>query len=260
MTPKEEQELWKEALERLRELDRGWPRDGEADVAHEEKLAQCRAWVAEQPLPRLAALAHQLTPGVSRRKFWCALVPVERSVARCKITDTEILSDDLSEDVPLASAPLPVTVVLDSLRSAFNVGGIFRTAECFGVARLVLCGYTPLPSQPQVAKAALGTEKNVFWREGGETADELRALRADGIPCYALETVEGAPSLEESRIPFPCALVLGNERFGLEAELLELCDGVVRIPLYGRKNSLNVGSAFAIAVQTLRRKFDREER
>ena len=141
MSPKEEQEIWKEALTRLRALDREWPAEGTAACGpHEEALAACREWIAAQPLPRLAALAHQLIPGVSRRRFWCALVPVERSVARCKITDTEILSEDLSADEPLASPPLPVTVILDSLRSAFNVGGIFRTAECFAVDRLVPCG------------------------------------------------------------------------------------------------------------------------
>lgn len=260
MIVKEEQELWKAALERLRALDRNWPDDQVRDrSAHEKTLAECRAWIATRPLPRLSALANQLTPGVSRRKFWCALVPVERSVARCKITDTEILDTDLSADSPPLFPKMPVAVILDSLRSAFNAGGIFRTAECFGVQELVLCGYTPLPSQPQVAKAALGTEKNIAWRAGMETADELRAFRKRGIPCYALETVEGAPSLEDFPIPFPCALVLGNERFGLAADLLGLCDGVVRIPLYGRKNSLNVGSAFAISAQILRRKFMRKE-
>ena len=155
---------------------------------------------------------------------------------------------------------MPVTVLLDSLRSAFNVGGIFRTAECFGIREILLCGYTATPDQPQVAKAALGTEKRVAWRSGMTTLGEIGHLRDKGIACIAAETVGGACEIDSFEWPFPCALVLGNERFGLPAEVVRACSATVRIPLYGLKNSLNVGSAFAIIAQTLRRQFERAGR
>ncbi|MEI7898925.1 MAG: RNA methyltransferase [bacterium] len=246
--------IWREALGRLRALDKAW----EEPVARQHALLACRKWLAAQTAwPRLACLARLLEPDITRQQFWCVLVPVEREAARCKITDVEILDADLPPEHPSPAPPLPLTVVADSIRSAFNLGGIFRTAECFGVSEVVLCGYTPLPEQPQAARAALGAEKLVPWRQVEDIREALAGLKAAGTRCLALETVAGAPDLAEFTWPFPCALVLGNERFGLDTEVLAACDGLVRIPLYGRKNSLNVVSAFAVAAHEIRRQFER---
>lgn len=248
----ESQQVWRAALERLRALDAAWA----DEAARLLELASCRAWIAEQAaLPHLAKLARLLVPELTRRQFWSVLVPVEREVARVKVTDVEILDADLPEG-DAAGAPMPLTVVMDSVRSAFNVGGIFRTAECFGVAELVLCGYTPLPEQAQVAKAALGTERLVTWRYAEDIRAVIAELKASGKPCYALETVAGATDIAEAAWPFPCALVLGNERFGLDPEVIAACDGAVRIPLCGRKNSLNVVTAFAVAAYEIRKRFE----
>jgi tRNA G18 (ribose-2'-O)-methylase SpoU len=242
--------LWKEALHRLRNLDASWL---EASCCTEQ-IRACREWIEKQTeLPRLAALARLLTPTMTRQQFWSVLVPVEREVAQIKITDIDILDSDLpGTDASPAHAPMPLTIVLDSIRSAFNVGGIFRSAECFGIKELVLCGYTPLPDQPQVAKAALGTEQRVSWRYEEDILKTLANLKAAGITCYALETVAEAPSVADTDWVFPAALVLGNERFGLNPEVIAACDAIVRIPLFGRKNSLNVVSAFSIAAYEIR--------
>ena len=242
----DENGLWREALGRLRALDGTWPPDLAA-------LEACRAWLAAQiALPRLAGLARLLVPGLTRRQFWSVLVPVERAVARCKVTDVDILDADLPPEHAFAASPMPLTVVADSIRSAFNLGGLFRTAECFGVRDLVLCGYTPQPDQPQAARAALGAEQLVPWRHAGDVRDAITELRASGVPCVALETVEGAPAINAFGWTFPCALVVGNERFGLDPDVVKLCDATVRIPLFGRKNSLNVVSAFAVAANAIR--------
>lgn len=246
--------IWREALLRLRALDAAWAEP----AARLREISACRAWLAAQaPLPRLAALARLLEPDLTRQQFWCALVPVERAVSRCKVTDVEILDADLPAELPPPSPPMPLTVVADSIRSAFNLGGLFRTAECFGVSEVVLCGYTPAPEQPQAARAALGAEKLVPWRSVENVLEAVAGLQARGVRCLALETVADAPELAEFAWPFPCALVLGNERFGLGAEVIAACDGVVRIPLYGRKNSLNVVTAFAVAAYEIRRQFER---
>ena len=247
-----DQKSWREALDRLHALDAAWA----DDASRLRELASCRAWIAEQTaLPHLAKLARLLEPAMTRRQFWSVLVPVEREVARRKVTDVDILDADLPAAAPTAR-PMPLTVVVDSVRSAFNVGGIFRTAECFGVSELVLCGYTPLPDQPHVAKAALGAERLVAWRYAEDVRAALRELKAAGTPCFALETVADAPDSAAFAWPFPCALVLGNERFGLDPEVVSACDGAVRIPLFGRKNSLNVVTAFAVAAHEVRRRFE----
>jgi len=246
--------LWKEALRQLRQLDDTWSQEsGRAD-----QIRSCRDWIAVQTsLSRLANLAKLLTLEMTRQQFWSVLVPVEREVAQVKITDIDILDSDLPENADTAQQSLalqmPLTVVLDSIRSAFNVGGIFRTAECFGVARLILCGYTPLPDQPQVKKAALGTNERLAWSHEEDILTAIKQLKASGVTCYALETVAHAPTVAETPWKFPAALILGNERFGLNPEVIAACDAVVRIPLFGLKNSLNVVSAFAITAYEIRK-------
>lgn len=252
--PDADQPLWREALAHLRALDAAW--DTAPAAARSSSLHACRAWMAAQEtLPRLAALARLLADGMTRRQLWSVLVPVEREVARCKITDVDILDADLPPGRAAAAPRLPLTVVVDSVRSAFNLGGLFRTAECFGVRELVLCGYTPLPDQPQVARAALGAERHVAWRHVEDIRAALAALQSEGVRCFALETVAGAPDVAAVTWPFPCALVLGNERFGLTPKVVRLCDGAVRIPLFGLKNSLNVVTAFGIAAHVIRSRF-----
>jgi len=247
----EGQRCWREALERLKTCDANWA----DEAARTRELAACRAWMAEQvALPHLAKLARLLEPAMTRRQFWSALVPVEREVARVKVTDVDILDADLPVGAA-AGEPMPLTVVVDSVRSAFNVGGIFRTAECFGVTELVLCGYTPLPDQPQVTKAAVGATQLVSWRYMEDVRDAIAVLKNAGTPCFALETVAGATDIAQAAWPFPCALVLGNERFGLDPEVVSLCDSAVRIPLFGCKNSLNVVTAFAVAAHEVRKRF-----
>ena len=245
--------LWKEALHRLRALDTTW----QDEALRLEQIRACREWIEKQTeLPRLAALSRLLTPSMTRQQFWSVLVPVEREVAQVKITDIDILDSDLPESTDTAQHSLalqmPLTVVLDSIRSAFNVGGIFRSAECFGIQDVVLCGYTPLPDQPQVAKAALGTEQRIPWRYEEDILTAIHRLKTSGITCYALETVAHAPDVADTDWTFPAALILGNERFGLNPEVIAACDAIVRIPLFGRKNSLNVVSAFSITAWTIR--------
>ncbi len=245
---------WKEALQRLRTLDASWQ-----DEPHRaEQLVTCRDWIAAQTtLPRLANLSKLLTPEMTRQQFWSVLVPVEREVAQTKITDIDILDSDLPERADTARRSLalqmPLTVVLDSIRSAFNVGGIFRTAECFGVERLILCGYTPLPDHPQVKKAALGTDQRLCWNYEEDILTAIKQLQEAGVTCTALETVANAPAVAEVPWTFPAALILGNERFGLNPEIISACDTVVRIPLFGLKNSLNVVSAFTVAAYEIRK-------
>ena len=253
---KNEQKIWCEALRRLKELDAVWENQTERLTQSES----CRSWMELQSeLPRLSSLAPLLKPDMQRQQLWSVLVPVERAVTRLRITDIDILDSDLPVGCTQGSI-MPIKVVVDSVRSAFNVGGILRTAECFGVDEVILCGYSPLPDQAQVVRAALGAERLVRWRYIEYIRDAVNELSEAGVCCYALETVADAPCISDVEWRFPAALVIGNERFGLDPDVVGLCESAVRIELYGAKNSLNVVSAFAVAAYQLRECFSAGEK
>ena len=143
--------------------------------------------------------------------------------------------------------------LLDNIRSIHNVGSMFRTADGAGVGHLYLAGITATPEHPKLAKAALGAHETVGWTYGTNAVDLTAALRSDGYHILALETA--TPSLpaavaggeHHERL----ALVVGNERAGVDPGVLALCDGVVSLPMAGRKASLNAAVAFGIAVYYL---------
>ncbi len=241
--------IWQVAWQLARAIEAAW----DDPAARQRAILACRYELEKHPhLPHLYKLAPLADLAMSRRQLDALLVPLERAVARQRVTDVTILDADApAADAP-AGASMPLTVVVDCLRSAFNLGAIFRTAECLGVARVWVCGYTADPAQAAVAQAAMGTQKLVAWQVWPRVGDALAALRAEGVACVALETVPTAAAPENYAWRFPCALVLGNERFGLDPTILEQVDGVVRIPVYGRKNSLNVGTAFAVCGYAVR--------
>ena len=253
--PRTENRAWQVALQQAQAIEVAWV----DPVARQRAILACRNWLARQDhLPHLHKLAALLDPEMERRQLSAVLAPIERMAARRRVTDVEILESDAPVAAPVG-APMPLTIVVDCMRSAFNLGGVFRTAECLGVTRVWVCGYTAEPLQTQVAQAAMGTERLVPWQVWPRAGDALEALRAEGVTRIALETVRNAPIAAEYPWPFPCALVLGNERFGLDADTLRQVDGVVRIPVYGCKNSLNVVTAFAVCGYAVRSAWDARE-
>jgi 23S rRNA (guanosine2251-2'-O)-methyltransferase len=156
--------------------------------------------------------------------------------------------DRSPEDGPVLRDPLPLTVVLDNLRSAFNVGSIFRTSEAARVGELILCGITPYPPNEKLDRTALGTVHRVAWRHEVSSVEAVRRLRREGVPVWACELAEGAVSIRALRFPRPTALVFGHEASGVSPEVLHEVSGVVEVPLYGRKNSLNVATTFGVVV------------
>lgn len=181
----------------------------------------------------------------SIKHFHAMVLPIERKHTR-GLRDHEFLVT--TDDRP-AAAPtkIPLVLVLDNLRSAFNTGSIFRTAECLGVSKIYLCGYTATPDDAQTKKTTMGTHEYVAWEWRQSTAACLEELAAAGTPIVALETVAEQPFVNEYSFPRSgCALVLGNERHGIEAELLAKCTATVKIACVGVKNSLNVGVAFGM--------------
>ena len=200
---------------------------------------------------RLVGLAHLLQPGATPRSIQAALVPLERVDKRARVTDAEkgIRNTDAA---PGRADRAAFTVVADNVRSAFNAGGLFRTADFFGADRLILCGYTPGPDNPQVKKTALGADEATPWEHAGDVRDVIDRLHDEGRRVYALETADGATDIASCTPVWPCALLLGNERFGLDPDVVAMADEVLEIPSHGMKNSLNVVSAFAVAAAFFR--------
>lgn len=138
--------------------------------------------------------------------------------------------------------------ILDNIRSAFNVGSIFRSCDCLGVMELALCGITPRPPDIKVCRTAMGTVETVAWRYFETGFEAIEHYRAAGYAVYAAETAGSAETLWECPFGPKTAFMLGNEEFGIAGELLEACDGVVEIPVWGVKNSMNVANAAAVVL------------
>ena len=145
-------------------------------------------------------------------------------------------------------------LVLDNIRSAHNVGSLFRTADAVGIEKIYLCGTTPTPidrfgrPQKEIAKVALGAEKNIASAYAKETKTVLKNLKTDGYHIIAIEQSPKAIDYKKVTIIYPVAFVLGTEVTGLSQELLELCDVVAEIPMSGKKESLNVTVAAGVAL------------
>lgn len=155
----------------------------------------------------------------------------------------------------VASPDTPVVeALLDNIRSVYNVGSMLRTADGAGLRHLYLCGITPSPDHPKIAKTALGAEQAVKWTRRANGWETAVSLKQSGYQLWALEGAMGAENLLETAVPpdWPILLIVGNEIAGVDPGILALCDKTLFIPMQGVKGSLNVASAFAIAVYRLR--------
>ncbi|MDZ4181447.1 MAG: TrmH family RNA methyltransferase [Candidatus Cloacimonadaceae bacterium] len=144
-----------------------------------------------------------------------------------------------------------IIVILDNLRSVFNVGSIFRTAECLALGGVWLCGITPTPAHPAMKKTSRDTCERVAWQHFDSTNAAVLKASAEGYRVCALETVSTAISVYDYAPKLPLALVIGNEALGISADVLKLCEEHIHLPVQGWKNSLNVGVAFAVAAYQL---------
>jgi tRNA G18 (ribose-2'-O)-methylase SpoU len=149
----------------------------------------------------------------------------------------------------------PVHVILDNLRSAFNVGSILRTSDATRVAQLHLCGITPHPPHRLIARTSLGAGRSVPWTHHADAADAIALVRQAGGLVVALEVTPSARSYLEVDYRFPLGLVLGHEVHGVSPSVLAQVDEIVTIPMWGVKNSINVATSFGILIYELRRRY-----
>jgi len=171
---------------------------------------------------------------------------------RNKKSDIETNFEVRSFDLPMsfeqynALPKLPLYIVLDNLRSAFNVGAIFRVCDTLRVKGLFLCGYTAYPPHKKLEKTSLGTIDFVPWRHFDATEDAVAWLKAHNVPLWAAETTSVSENYLTADYPDELAIVLGNEALGVGEEVMKKCNKLIEIPLYGYKNSLNVATACAV--------------
>ena len=156
---------------------------------------------------------------------------------------------------PYSGLRLPVCILLDNVRSMYNVGAFFRTADGSGIERLLLSGITARPPKNAITKTALGAEERVAWENVADAVACIRDLRARGYEIAAVETSNRAVDIFDWQPRFPLCVAFGHEVDGLQPALLELCDAHVRIPMLGLKHSLNVASAGAVVMYELLRKY-----
>ncbi len=144
-------------------------------------------------------------------------------------------------------------LILPDIRSCHNVGALFRTADACGVDFLCLTGYTPTPPKPQIDKVALGAEKWMPWKHYKNTLRLVKSLKAKGVKIIALEKNEKSVDIGTFDFSGPLALIVGNEVDGVNSKILALADNVVHIPMYGKKESLNVSVAAGIGMYLIGR-------
>lgn len=146
----------------------------------------------------------------------------------------------------------PLVVVLDDVRSMYNVGSVFRTADAFRIEQLCLCGITATPPHPEIHKTALGAEESVSWKYYATALEAVEDLHSQGYAVYAVEQCEGSMMLPQFQHPSgPMAIVMGNEVKGVHQEVIDLCDGCIEIPQFGTKHSLNVSVTAGIVMYSL---------
>ncbi len=142
-------------------------------------------------------------------------------------------------------------LILPNIRSGHNVGAMFRTADGAGVDKLYLTGFTPCPPHVQVDKVSLGAEKWMPWEHAKNTVPLLKKLKKDGYNIVALEQTRKSVNIYEWKPKLPLALVIGNEKTGVTANVLKYCDTAVYLPMQGKKKSLNVSVAAGITMYYL---------
>lgn len=156
-----------------------------------------------------------------------------------------------SVDEVRSSEKFPIIVILENIRSAYNVGSVFRTSDAFLAEALYIIGYSACPPHKEIKKTALGAEDTVSWKYFKTTREAIEELRTAGYSVFAVEQAEGSLRLQEFVSRGKIAVVFGNEVTGVEQTTIEACDGCIEIPQFGMKHSLNIATAAGVVLWEL---------
>jgi tRNA G18 (ribose-2'-O)-methylase SpoU len=201
-------------------------------------LRELRSWNHQEHAP-LADLEKHLTADIYMHTLECVLIAFER-VLQKSVFDLPVSCKDRQTE----AQKLPLYFALENLRSAFNVGSVFRTADALGVEVVFLLGYTPSPQHKHVRETSMGACDHVSWRQIEHISEIPKSIPRASL--IAVETLPQAKPLAEAKLQQPSCFVFGNERFGLNQETLQVCQQWVQIEMQGFKNSLNVAVSAAV--------------
>lgn len=234
-------------------LEREWPngQNQAKDFTNNSRYEELKNTIYECnnaeaiSLRRLADRANHLPNEITLQHFYANIVPFERLAGK-SLRDDEFLITE-GDKREKAQPALPIKLIAENLRSAFNVGALFRTSECLGVNEIILSGYSPDPDDQKTAKTSMGTASAVPWRRTDRAKTACEELKKQGYKIIALETAKNAVPLTDINFSNDkTAFIVGNERFGIDADTLACADSICQIPLRGIKNSMNVGIACGI--------------
>jgi tRNA G18 (ribose-2'-O)-methylase SpoU len=212
-------------------------------------------------LQKLGSLTERLNNNTqsiawTHRTFLNLLVPLERLLQK-QLTDAELIHD-LPDKTNISLVPRnSIVLIADHIRSAFNIGAFFRTADAFSLENIYLTGYSPTPEHPAVKKTGLGSQDYIAWQHFDNTEDAIKKVKEEGYTLVALETTSNAENIYHAKLPEKMAILVGNERFGLNPQILKQVDQIIQIPMLGHKNSLNVATSFALLAYEWQRSHQR---
>ena len=151
----------------------------------------------------------------------------------------------------------PITIVLDNVRSALNVGSVFRTSDAFLIENIILCGITATPPDKEIRKAALGSTDSVKWEFFENTIDAVNKLKTEDYHIIGIEQADKSTMLNDISLPKkPIAIIMGNEVNGVAQEVIDVCNAVIEIPQFGTKHSLNISVSTGIVIWELWKKLN----
>ena len=146
----------------------------------------------------------------------------------------------------------PITIVIDNVRSALNIGSVFRTSDAFLIENIILCGITATPPNKEIRKTSLGSTDSVNWKYVENTTDAVQQLIKEGYYVVGVEQADKSTLLDEFKLPKkPIAIIMGNEVNGVDQEVINLCYEVIEIPQFGTKHSLNIAVTTGIVIWDL---------
>lgn len=172
-----------------------------------------------------------------------------------KLSHEEILKLKPSVENLSSRERTPIYALLENIRSLYNVGAVFRTSDAILLKKLFLCGYTGSPPRKEISKTALGAEETVPWEKAEDSLSVIKKLKQEGIKIVALELTKKSVDYSKMKYEFPCCLVIGNEIEGISEELVAEADHCIDIPMLGRANSLNVATAYGIAIYEMLKQY-----
>jgi 23S rRNA (guanosine2251-2'-O)-methyltransferase len=236
-----------------RDLEKKFDQITQKDLENLQKSLQELSKLSGPYTEKLAQLSQHISRKMTLQHFQNLIVPLERWLNRT-VRDDEFLVRSEDQMDKKERTFFPLTLVLDHIRSAFNVGAFFRLADSLGAERLILTGYTPTPQSLSVQKTSLGAEDSVPWEWVEDLGSWLEKER-ETQQVIAWETTPKARKCSDNYEQRPTIFLFGNERFGLEKDRLKLCHEIREIEMLGVKNSLNVAQSAAISVFEWRRQW-----